>query len=173
MSGAGAASKPIRRRSTSSNDPDLLERALGIASGLFLLVLIAALARGRDHWDQLPWTVWAHLVLLIIALALTPVLLLRARGDRWHRRLGWVWSTAMFATAAVSFGIHEVNGGWSIIHVLSLLVVTTVPLLIWRARRHQVAQHRRVVRGLVIGALLTAGAFTLVGNRVLAQYLWS
>ena len=173
MSGSGAPLKPLGRTPTPTIDPDLLERGLGVASGLFLLVLMAALARGRENWDQLPGMVWAHLVLLMMAMVLTPVLLLRARGDRWHRRLGWVWAAAMFATAVISFGIHEINGGWSIIHVLSLLVVATVPLLVWRARRHQVVQHRRAVRGLVIGALLTAGAFTLVGDRVLAQFLWS
>lgn len=162
-----------RPRTVVSLAPDRLERALAVGSALFLAVLVAALVRGRDRWAELPPLVWAHLALIAVALALTPVLLLRTRGTIWHRRLGWLWAVSMFATAVLSFAIHEINGGFSAIHLLSLVVVLVVPRLVWNARRHRVVEHRRTARGLVIGALLVAGVFTLVGNRILAQFLWS
>lgn len=159
-----------KARGGGSLAPDRLERALAAGSALFLAVLVVALLRGRDHWGELPPLVWAHLALLAVALALTPLLFARVRGTRAHRRLGWVWASAMFGTAVLSFGVHEINGGFSAIHILSLSVV--VVWLVWSARAHRVAVHRRTARGLVIGALLVAGVFTLVGDRVLAQFLW-
>ena len=153
--------------------PDRLERGLAVGSALFLAVLMVALLRGRERWGELPPLVWAHLALLAVALALTPVLFLKVRGTRAHRRMGWAWAGAMFGTAALSFAIHQINGGFSVIHLLALFVVLVVPRLVWTARRHRVAQHRRTARGLVIGALLVAGGFTLVGDRILAQFLWS
>lgn len=164
-----AKARPLPPRSLA---PDRLERTLAVGSGLFLLVLVVALLRGRDHWSELPPLVWTHVALIAVALALTPMLFLRTRGTLWHRRLGWIWAVAMFATAAISFAIHEINGGFSVIHLLSLFVVLVVPRLVWNARRHRVVEHRRTARGLVVGALLVAGVFTLMGDRILAQFLW-
>ena len=45
-------------------------------------------------------------------------------------------------------------------------------MLVWMARTHRVDSHRQVVRGLTIGALLTAGVFTLVEERLLVSMLW-
>ena len=151
---------------------DTFESVLGVASLVLLGLILVALVRGAAHWSELTRAVWIHLGLLIVVLALTPVLLLRQRGDRWHRRLGWVWSVAMAATALVSLDIRLINrGGFSWIHLLSAFVLVSVPLLVWRAWRHQVAQHRKTVRGLVLGALIIAGSATFLGSRTMAQLM--
>ena len=151
---------------------DTFESVLGVASLVLLGIILLALARGSAHWGELKGAVWIHIGLLIVVLALTPILLLRARGDRWHRRMGWVWSAAMVATALVSLDIRLINdGGFSWIHLLSAFVLVTVPLLVWRAQRHQIAQHRSAVRGLVLGALIIAGSATFLGGRTMAQLI--
>lgn len=138
-----------------------------------MLAVIVALVRGQSQWDALPWQIWAHLATLSIALLLTPVMLWRKRGDSLHRQLGWVWSLAMVATALISFDIRQVNdGGFSFIHVLSIMTLVLVPLLIWEARRHKIAAHRSAVRGLITGALLLAGFFTFPFNRLLGNWLF-
>ena len=98
----------------------------------------------------------------------------RRRGDGVHRTLGWVWALSLFGTALISFGIRDVNdGGFSFIHIFSIITILTVPMLVFAARHHRVARHRRAVRGLVTGALLTAGYFTLIPNRMLGGWLWN
>ncbi len=80
---------------------------------------------------------------------------------------------SLFATAALSFGIRGINAGdLSFIHVFSVVTIVFVPLLVLAARRHRIARHRRTVRGLVTGALLTAGYFTLLPSRDLGGWLW-
>ena len=155
--------------------PDSYERVLGIAAGILFVVVLAALARGRPHWNEANAFVWAHLLTLLVALALTPVMLLQKRGTSRHRQLGWIWSIAMFSTAAVSFFVKQSSSGvagWSPIHILSALTVVGVPILVARARQHRVDAHRRQARVLVTGALLIAGFFTFPFGRMLGRWLF-
>jgi uncharacterized membrane protein len=138
-----------------------------------LVAVVAALVRGAEHLHELPLNVWAHLVTILTACALTPVMLLRRRGDRWHRRLGYVWVVMMGLTAAISFDIRIImDGGFSPIHILSAATLIGVPMVVITARRHDHVRHRRTVRLLVIGALLVAGFFTFPFNRLLGGWLF-
>lgn len=137
-----------------------------------LAAVVIALARGTAEWNRVPALAWAHLLTIIVALALTPVILLRRRGDRRHRRLGTVWVAAMIATAAISLFVHVSGSGrFSPIHILSVWTLIQVPIIWWSARTHNVARHRGSVRGMVIGALLIAGFFTFPFNRPLGHWL--
>ena len=92
---------------------------------------------------------------------------------RLHRQLGYAWVTALTVTAIDSFAIRMANhGGLSYIHILSVVTLIALPILVASARRHQHARHRRTVRGLVIGALLTAGFFTFPFHRMLGSWLF-
>jgi uncharacterized membrane protein len=50
---------------------------------------------------------------------------------------------------------------------LFLLVLATLPLAIWHARRHNVRRHRQAMLMLFTGALVIAGAFTLLPGRIM------
>lgn len=152
--------------------PDRLERVLGLLSLVMLAVILVAILRGMAEWAQIPGIVWLHLATMLTALALTPMLLWRRRGDGRHRVLGYVWSGAMMATAIDSLFIRGKNGEFSVIHLLSAFVIVMVPVLVLSARSHRVARHRRTVRGLVIGALLVAGIFTFPFGRLLGRWLF-
>jgi uncharacterized membrane protein len=154
--------------------PDLFERILAVGAALLLAAVVGALGKGQADWPRVPALVWAHLLTIVVAVALTPVMLLRRRGDRRHRALGWVWVTAMLLTAASSFFIRDINdGGFSFIHILSAWTLFQVPLIVWSARTHNVRQHRSSVRGMVTGALLVAGFFTFPFDRMLGHWLFS
>lgn len=146
-----------------------------LAWGAIILLgfVVAALARGYPYWGKVPLAIWGHLATIVVALALTPIMLLRRRGDRLHRRLGTVWVVAMILTALDSLLVRNVNhGGFSIIHLLSVWTLIQVPIIWWSARHHHVRQHRGSVRGMVLGALLIAGFFTFPFNRLLGQFLF-
>lgn len=151
--------------------PDRLERTLGWLALVMLGFILAAVARGRAEWAQIPAVVWLHLATIVVALVLTPVLLWRPRGTAAHRQLGYVWSGAMLLTAIDSMFLTGRTGGFSPIHILSVATIVLVPVLVVTARRHNVARHRRTVRGMIIGALLIAGFFTFPFNRLLGHWL--
>lgn len=152
--------------------PDTYERALAFGATALLGVTLVALARGYGRWSHMPPLVWAHLATVGAALALTPALFLRARGDRTHRTLGWIWAIAMFATALLSFGIRELGDGrLSPIHILSAITVLSVPALVLTARTHKHRPHRQIARGITTGGLLIAGVLTFPGGRQLGSWL--
>jgi uncharacterized membrane protein len=163
--------------STTSVQPisaDMFEKALALGAALVLTAAVTAIVRGQNEWAQIPMAVWAHLATIGIALVLTPVMLLRKRGDRLHRTLGWVWLSAMFLTALISFDMRQINQGkFSFIHILSAWTIIQVPLILWHAKNHRHEKHRSAVRGMVFGALLIAGFFTFPFGRLLGTWLFS
>lgn len=162
---------PLRRAKPVT--PDRFERVLAVAAIILLGFVLAALLRGYPYWGRIPAPLWGHLGTMIVALALTPIMLLRRRGDRPHRLLGTIWVIAMILTALDSFLIRGINrGGFSFIHILSVWVLIQVPVIWWSAKTHSIDRHRSTVRGMVTGALLIAGFFTFPFNRMLGQFLF-
>ena len=86
-----------------------------------------------------------HAFAAMTAFMLGIVQLAAPKGTLPHRTLGWIWVCLMLAVAISSFWIHAIRlvGPWSPIHLLSIFVLITVPLAVWKAHRHQVADHRR------------------------------
>ena len=91
------------------------------------------------------------------------------KGTLPHRTLGWIWVLLMAGVALSSFWIHQIRliGPWSPIHLLSIFTLVMLPLAVWRAHRHRVADHRRIMMALFSGALLVAGLFTLLPGRIM------
>jgi uncharacterized membrane protein len=75
----------------------------------------------------------------------------------------------MTAVCISAFFIHKLNiwGQWSPIHLLAIYTLITLPLAVWRERRHRVTAHRRAMILLFAGALVIAGAFTLMPSRIM------
>ncbi len=154
--------------------PDMVERICAYLAIALLVVAGVAVFKGRSQWEQIPWQVWFHLGTLAAVLVITPIMLLRKRGDNRHRLLGWIWALCMFATALISLDMREINsGGFSPIHILSVITLIGVPVLILSARRRDIQRHRGQARGFVIGALLIAGFFTFPFDRMLGSWLFS
>ncbi len=153
---------------------DRYEKALAVVAVLLLLAVLIAIAKGHADWPKIPLSIWSHIGTILVALALTPIMMLRRRGDPRHRLLGWMWCGALIATALISFNIRLTpGGGFSLIHLLSIWTLIQLPWIIWAARTHRAVQHRRAVRGMVTGALLIAGFFTFPFGRLLGHWLFS
>ena len=122
-----------------------------------------------------------HVFFALAALTLGPLVLWARLGarqrPRLHRGAGIVWVACMAAAALSALFIHDSGlpnlAGFTPIHLLVPFTLT----LLWHAfahlRRGDIRGHRRAMQQLYLGACVTAGAFTLLPNRLLGQLLWS
>ena len=110
-----------------------------------------------------------HAFVAMAAFGLGLVQLLRAKGDKAHRLLGYAWVAMMIVIAASSFAIHEINQwkGFSWIHLIAVFVLVNVPLAVVHARRGNISTHRKAMLGTFIGGLVVAGAFTFLPGRIM------
>jgi uncharacterized membrane protein len=127
--------------------------------------LSTSLAPLLDAPTQIP----LHAFAAMAAFVLGVVQLAAPKGTLPHRTLGWIWAALMMMVAASSFWIHQIRlvGPWSPIHLLSIFVLVVVPLGVWRAHRHEVADHRRIMIMIFSGALVIAGLFTFLPGRIM------
>ena len=140
---------------------------------IFLLALAAllnaALGRTPMPGELKTAAIAVHLTTILLALPLGISQLLLPKGGVRHRVVGYAWLALMAVTALVSFAINK--GGFSPIHLLSILTLVLTPVIALRARRRDIKGHRDAVIGLMIGGLVVAGAFTFIPGRVLGQLL--
>jgi uncharacterized membrane protein len=111
-----------------------------------------------------------HLTSACGALALGGIVFLMKRGTPPHRYAGRAWVLLMAVTALSSFFIRT-HGGFSWIHLLSVLVLYTLTMAVLAIRRRDIVRHQRLMvfayRGLMI-----AGLFTLMPGRRLGALAW-
>jgi uncharacterized membrane protein len=112
-----------------------------------------------------------HALAAMAAFGLGAIQLVAPKGTLPHRTLGWIWVALTAIVAVSSFWIHQIrlfgpssSKLWSPVHLLSIF---TLPLGVWRAHRHDVAGHRRVMIFTFSGALVIAGLFTLLPGRIM------
>ena len=96
------------------------------------------------------------------------------KGTLPHRTFGWIWVGLMVVVAASSFWIHGIRmvGPFGPIHLLSIFTLVVLPLAVWRAHTHRVADHRRMMIFIFAGALVVAGLFTLVPGRIMHRVIF-
>lgn len=121
-----------------------------------------------------PAIIQIHAFCALTAFVLGVVQLAGRKGHVPHRVLGWIWTGLMAVTAIVSFRISEIRqfGPFSLIHVLSIVVLATLPFAILAARRHNAVRHARAMTLLFAGALVIAGGFTLLPGRIMHRVVF-
>lgn len=112
----------------------------------------------------------AHTVAALGALALGGATLLMKKGTRVHRLFGRAWVMLMLTAAVVSFWIRQ-SGGFSPIHLLSVVTVVGLGMSIHAVMRGNISAHRRGMTATYI-SLLVAGIFTLLPQRRLGYLVW-
>ncbi|MBL8700460.1 MAG: DUF2306 domain-containing protein [Alphaproteobacteria bacterium] len=112
----------------------------------------------------MPTAVAIHLVFALIALVLGGVMLVRPKGTRSHRTLGWTWVTAMALVALSSLWIPSfLKLSW--IHGFTLVTAVALPRALLAIRRGRVRAHRAGMIGTFIG-LIGAGIGALAPGRL-------
>ncbi|MCP3466734.1 MULTISPECIES: DUF2306 domain-containing protein [unclassified Bradyrhizobium] len=115
-----------------------------------------------------------HAFAAMTAFVLGVVQFAAPKGTLPHRTVGWIWVALMAIVAASSFWIHRIRlvGPFSPIHLLSIFTLVMLPLAVWRAHTHRVADHRRIMIFMFIGALVVAGLFTLLPGRIMHHVIF-
>jgi uncharacterized membrane protein len=122
-----------------------------------------------------PSLIQIHAFAAIGAFVVGLVQLTAPKGTIPHRMIGWSWVLLMLTVAVSSLFIHTIRlwGPWSPIHLLSILVLVTLPLAVIHARRHDIAQHRMAMLMLFTAALVIAGGFTFLPGRIMHAVVFS
>jgi uncharacterized membrane protein len=120
---------------------------------------------------------YLHLGTLAPAFILGTYLLINRKGTPAHQLLGKLYMGLMLFTATVTLFMEAQVGPlflnhFGYLHLLSLLVLRTVPLAYKAARCGNIKAHKRHMIGLYIGALLLAGGFTLMPGRLMNMWLF-
>ncbi|MFA8386162.1 MAG: DUF2306 domain-containing protein [Pelagibaca sp.] len=110
-----------------------------------------------------------HALVALVAMGIGAIQLFGRKGTPTHKTLGYIWVGSMGIVAVSSFWIHEFRwfGPFSIIHVLSVLVLATLVYSVRAIRRGNMIGHRNSMIQLYVLALLLTGAFTLVPGRTM------
>ncbi len=96
----------------------LPNRLLASVSALLAAAAMPAILRGHADWQHVPVLVWLHLVTVLAATALTPVMLLRAKGTRQHRvrdhesAVRGMVIGALLVAGWFTFAFHRMLGAW-------------------------------------------------------------
>lgn len=122
-----------------------------------------------------------HMAAALAAVAIGPLALWARRSrdqrPRLHRAAGYAWVTLMLMVAVSAVFISGDKGprlaGFGVIHLLVPVTLGLIALSFYFLVRGNVTAHRRIMQGTYVGSCLVAGAFTLLPNRLLGQWLWS
>ena len=104
-----------------------------------------------------------HAFAAMSAVVLGAVQLAGPKGTLPHRLVGSVWVALKLIVSISAF--LKVWGSWSPIHLLAIFTLVMLPIAVWRAHTHAVAQHWRAMQGLYLGALIVAGLFAFWPGR--------
>lgn len=112
-----------------------------------------------------------HLLAVVPALPLGAWVLFARKGRARHRLLGRIWLVLMLAGALSALWIrHLDNGRLSWIHLLVPVVLVTAWRAIAKARRGDIAAHKRVLVSMFVGALIVPGLMAFIPGRLM--WLW-
>ncbi len=115
-----------------------------------------------------------HALVALLAMGAGAIQLLAPKGTITHKTLGYVWVGAMGVVAVSSFWIHEFQwfGPFSIIHVLSLLVLATLIYSIRAIRPGSVTAHRNSMIQSCTGPRAYRSIHTRAGPYDACRHLW-
>ena len=137
----------------------LIVGGAALVGSMLLIAVMRRLNSGVPIGGMSPWLA-VHLATVIPSLPLGAYVIIRRKGDRLHQILGRTWAILMIVTAIASFGV-QTSGHLSWIHLLSILVLVSVPRGVAAAMTHRIDAHRRIMTNVYIG-LIAAGLFVFL-----------
>lgn len=121
-----------------------------------------------------PLAVQIHAASALAAIVLGALVLFRRKGTPAHKLAGRIWAGLMVVAATSAIFINEIRliGPFSPIHIFVVMTYAGLWQGIREIRRGNVIAHQASMKSLYLGALLLAGAFTLLPGRRLNLVLF-
>ncbi len=182
MPRTASRNRPNETTTGAAKPPSILSTAAITIAATVVMTGISMVFGGFGSQDAMQTSrgislpIIVHLATVLSALLLGPVVLLRRKGDRWHRRLGRVWVLLMVVTALASAFIRSPGAGlfgtgFSALHLFTVWTLICAPVGVWLAWKKRIVAHQGVMTGLYIGLVL-AGSFTLIPGRLLGSMVF-
>ncbi|OZG72275.1 hypothetical protein BTA51_16170 [Hahella sp. CCB-MM4] len=120
---------------------------------------------------------YLHLITIVPAFLIGTFLILSRKGTFAHRKLGPAYMLLMITSAVVTLFMPARVGPtlfkhFGLIHLLSLLVLYSVPTAFIAIKQGNIKKHRASMTGLYFGGLILAGIFALMPGRMLNQWIF-
>ena len=95
-----------------------------------------------------------------------------AKGSQVHRIVGRIWVAAMYYVAVTSFWIQEIQPGhFSLLHILSIVTIVTVPIGLVSAMRGNIPAHLGNMTGNWIGLCFAFVFAVVIPERHIPQFV--
>jgi uncharacterized membrane protein len=121
---------------------------------------------------------FVHLSTIGPAFIIATYMMLIKKGTAQHKFLGRIYMVLMLFTAMVTLFMSAQVGPtlfdhFGFIHLLSVLVLYSVPSAYFAIKAGDVKKHKLNMIGLYIGGMVVAGGFTLVPGRFLGDLIFT
>jgi uncharacterized membrane protein len=124
--------------------------------------------------------IYVHAALALLAIPLGLYIFIIKKGTMNHRILGRTWVTVLIIVSLTAVFIKTINPGqYSLIHLLIPYTIGSLIYSIWNIKKFKKTKierykikHMHSMIGVYIGALLIAGAFTLIPERFFHEIIF-
>ena len=121
--------------------------------------------------------IYIHAVIALLAVPLGLFIFFKKKGTTQHKINGRIWVTLLVLVCFTAVVIKVINPGqYSLIHLLIPWTLGSLIYSIWSIKKFQKTKIQRYKQshmysmiGVYLGALLIAGAFTLMPGRLFHQ----
>ncbi len=115
-----------------------------------------------------------HVIAALFAAPTGIAIFMMRKGTRRHKMIGRAWFTAMAIIAISSFGIQQIKvwGGFSPLHLLSILTLVTLCTSIVAARHGNIGAHRSSLISLFVGGIGVAGAIAFSRGLLMSRIVF-